>query len=158
MTHLSSIPGPAIVVIALTMFSSWPVSGRAPEECPLVCTANPSGSSGGIDIGPGSSDFNVIFGTKTDGHGLENPCAACPGSPCKQEVAIVFSQNSTNWCLRYSYGPLGTSAPLPSFSRAGYMSAGCDDHETLGWDIVDCTTGASSGATGTRTLACDCPS
>lgn len=127
------------------------------DDCPLVCTAVPTGMAGGINIGPPGTSFSVSFGPKVDGKGLGDPCAACPGKPCKEGVVVAFNGNGTGWCLRYTYGPLGSSSPLTDYSRGGYIAAPCDDEESLQLEIVSCSGGGTPWFSGTRNLACNCP-
>ncbi len=127
------------------------------EACPLVCAAVPTGMAGGINIGPPGTSFSVSFGPKVDGNGMDDPCAACPGKPCKEGVQITFNGNGTGWCLRYTYGPLGSSNPLTEYYRGGYIAAPCDDNESLQLEIVSCSGGGNPWFSGTRHLACNCP-
>jgi len=87
-------------------------------NCPLTCSAGQAGFSGGVDIGPPGTNLSVSFGPRVDGLGMQDPCGACPGSPCKLGVTIVWNNNGTGDLLEWDYGGI-SSGPLTQFNRGG---------------------------------------
>lgn len=148
-------PAPGLRMLALlAVLASW-FSATSTDDCPLTCTAVPTGMPGGTSLGPPGTSLSILFGAVTNGKGKEDPCQPCPGFPCKEETGVVWQNNGTNWCLRYTYGAF-TSGLLKEYSRGGSTSVHCDDFISATFDVVDCDTGAV-GFTGTRTLHCNCP-
>lgn len=150
----STVRGTSSVLLAL---ASMVMLGAAPaaEDCPLTCTPNPSGMPGGVNLGPSGTSFSVLFGGSTSGLGHQNPCSACPGSPCTQETTVVWNNNATGWLMQYTYAGI-QSAGLKQYSRGGYMTAGCDDSAGLQFVVFNPTTGAVA-FNDTHYLGCECP-
>lgn len=139
--------------LATLALASILTSFTPPEDplCPAVCTAVENPSSGGTV--PSGVTYLLIFNPPLPGDGT-NTCATC--TQCTMTGGLIFNGDGTGWCIRVSTGGVGSSAPLPSYSRPGKLAAICDGSDCVYTEIVNCTTGQSSGFNELYCLACGC--
>jgi len=130
------------------------------DGCQVTCVPVPGGDG---DVPPGSgptgTTFSITFGGTIAGLGMgtDEECLPCPGSYCKQVAAVLFKGYSTGWCFEYDWGGIGSTSPLPRFTRDGYVYTGCATSTWLMWSVVDCNNSSITFSQGMHTLSCVCP-
>ncbi len=120
---------------------------NCPNHCPAFKTQSPAGTQ------PPGITYQMLFLDPVSGSGSLT-CATC--TQCTMTGSLIFNGNGTGWCIRVFVGGVGGSQPLPAYSRPGKLSALCDSSDCVYIDIVNCTTGASSGFTELACVSCGC--
>lgn len=139
-----------ILVIPFLLFLVLPCLAQedpCPSQCPIDTVSMAAGSK------PAGVTYQMLWATPTSGSG-SLLCATC--TPCQMSGSLIFNGNGTGWCIRVAIGGLGASVPHPMYSRPGKLSAMCDDSDSVSVEIVNCTTGASSGFTESMSINCGC--